>query len=137
MAAELGGEAAAGLGGERDRGHDRSQFAGVHQRGDDARRRSEAQQVKEVVALDGHQSTGDDAEDDHDAGGTATHDEGAVAPRDIGEVPQELFPVVAQHDWNTGDGPEEERDHVAQPGDRFLDPVVDADEGPCNRGYIS
>lgn len=97
----------------------------------------EAQQVKEVVALDGHQSTGDDAEDDHDAGGTATHDERAVAPRDIGEVPQELFPVVAQHDRNTGDGPEEERDHVAQPGDRFLDPVVDADEGPCNRGYIS
>ncbi|EIU25485.1 hypothetical protein MA5S0817_4885 [Mycobacteroides abscessus 5S-0817] len=28
---ELGGEAAAGLGGERDRGHDRSQLAGVHQ----------------------------------------------------------------------------------------------------------
>ena len=116
--AQLGGESAAGLRGERQRRRDRRQFSGVHQRRDDSGRRPQSQQVQEVVALDADERADGDAEDERDSGGAATDHQRAVAPGDVGEQPDEFGAVVAQRDRHRGHRADEEHQHVAEPDDR-------------------
>lgn len=122
---QLRGESAPGLGGERQRGGDRRQLAGVDQRGDDAGGGPQAQQVQEVVALDADQRPDRDAEDDRDARRPAADHQGAVAPGDIGEQADELVAVVPQRDRYRGQRPDEEHQHVAEPDEGHRRPSVE------------
>ena len=75
---------------EGQRAGDGREFAGVHQRGDDADGRAEAEQLQEVVTLDTDHDADDDAEDQRDTGGTTADHQRSVAPGDVGQQPGEL-----------------------------------------------
>ena len=77
------------------------------------------QQVEEVVALDADECTDGDPEHNGHTGGAAAHHEGAVAPGDVRQQPQEFAAVLAQRDRHGDQCPDEEDQHVAQPDDRL------------------
>src|SRR6266545_2186665 len=92
--AELGGEATADRGRQRERGDQRGDLAGVEVRRDEPGKGAAADLVERLVALQTNLGTGEERQETNHADSTADDGEGPGAEAHLGEQPDNL-PLVA------------------------------------------